>query len=214
MASPWKIAVASLYWWATTVWLLLLGRHLGALMALHSPESDRAALVLLLAGPPLLALLQPLAAGSPKAAFLRTALLTAAFTIPLVHAAGSRLEAVPWWLVAAHAAGCGALGALSARLARFWRVARRAGPLRRLTGEGGFVLLSLAGGVLLAAVSRIYLWHARRVRPGFDPVEFPSPYSETMAWWAYGFLGLSFMLAVGILVMALRIQSPGNVNTG
>jgi hypothetical protein len=213
LADRWKIAANAGYWLATAAWTAILGWHLGALLALHSPECDRVPLILLIAGPPFYALMQSLATGRPRGAFLRVALLTATFLGPLVLEAGSRLEAVPWWLVAVYAVGCGIAGMAVFLLAMLVRRGRgRPAPAHPLPENGRFVLMSLAGGAALVVISRLFLWHARVAQPLFEPIDYPNAYSRAMDWWTYGFLALVALFSLILVGLALRIHSPGNIN--
>ena len=213
MAERWKIAVAAAFWLVTTTWVAILGWHMGGLLALQSPETDRAPLLLLLAGPPVFALLQPLAAGRWRNTFLRTALLSATFLTPLVITAGSRLEAVPAWLVAAYALGCGLVGAAAtygAHLLR--RLFRYPVAPRPLSLHGNFALTCTLSGLALTGISRLFLWRARVTRPEFDPMNYPNAYSRAMDWWTYGFLAVAGIATVALVWRAVRIISPGNIN--
>ncbi|MFP4500070.1 MAG: hypothetical protein ACLFTT_03640 [Candidatus Hydrogenedentota bacterium] len=189
-----------LYWLVTLGWLALLGVLLGRLMVLGS-DTDRAPLVLLIAGTPLFALLQPLGYRHVGHLFARTVIVGAAFVVPLVESAGSRLAMVSYPVVVGYLVFCGSL-AVGAHLA--WIMVNRMRgmtPARtlRLTHQGGFKVYTLLVGFVLNIFAMVFLCRARAVIPVFDPIEHPNPYSRAMDLWTGGMLLVS-LLAAGALV--------------
>lgn len=189
-----------LYWLVTLGWLALLGVLLGRLMVLGS-DTDRAPLVLLIAGTPLFALFQPLGYRQVGHLFVRTVIVGAAFVVPLVESAGSRLAMVSYPVVAGYLVLCGFL-AVAAHLA--WIMLNRMRgrtPARtlHLTHQGWFKVYTLAVGFVVNIFAVAFLWRARAAMPVFDPIEHPNPYSRAMDLWTGGMLLVS-LLAAGVLI--------------
>lgn len=210
VAGKGTLVLRTLYWLVTAVWLAGLGALLGALMAVHPPETDRAPLVLLLAGTSLFALSQWLGHPKPVTAFTRTLLLAAVFAIPLVATAGSRASVLTPPIVAGYLLLCAAVAAVvpgAHTLALRMRGRARPVVAVRLTYSVPFALHTLASGMALSATAGLFLWRAHAEKPDFDPIVYPNAYSQSMDRWTWAMMLLSGVLAGLLLRHAWRVTA-------
>lgn len=200
-------ALPAFYWVLTAAWTGLLGRHLGGLLA-YRPEADRAALILLLAGPLVWGLGQGLGQRSLSKAFVRTAALTAIFVALFAQGAGPHGAMLTAPVVAIFAFVSGALGVLSCGTARLLVRLRggRAIDRFRLARRTRFCLETVFLGICANVFAHLFLWRARIERPAFDSIEYPTAYSRSMDLWTYGYLSFAAVAVLYVFWRAVRLR--------
>lgn len=182
-------AMVGFYSLLTISWVGALGWHLGGLMA-YRPEADRTAIVVLLAGPVVWGMCQPLGQRRHFSTFMRTSIVTAAFVACFAEGTRGHVPVLNAPVVAGFSIGAGLIGLFSCTALRL--VVRLHGHVRpdhfRLTRQFRFCVETLTYGIAAAGLAHLFLWRARVERPPFDPIEFPNAYSRSMDLWTYGFL--------------------------